>query len=301
MEGREGGNVKGLTKGFPLIAAAVLLFPAAQAAKLPGLEMLPDETRYIECVHDNCSFTELEYRMQADVRTRLDGTYAYVLGNVDAGVVRTYSISWARAWSHMDWETKLVETEPELLHLQQVANPAGFDAEFGAYAITMKDPPVISIPPGVAGTMPTNVAGLGDVSHYLRGLPQFNNIFVGLSRPTVKVVFQDGSSAKFQYMSPFISTGLSWVYVLGSAVDGDGYPIAVGDTATSQQGPYSGGGGTSVNTGSVGSGANSSVTVYGPVFNLDGAARITVITVGGGPGEGPERQITCINNICIGS
>jgi len=149
--------------------------------------------------------------------------------------------------------------------------------------------------------MPTDVAGLGNVSHYLRGLPQFNSLFIGLVRPTVKVVFQDRSNAKFQYMSPIISTGLSWVYVLGSAVAADGTPIAVGDTTSSQQGPYGGAGGTGVNLGSVGSGMNSTVAVYGPVVNLNGAARITVITVGGGPGEGPVRPITCINNVCIGN
>ena len=293
--------MEGLTKGLPLVAAAVLLFPAAEAAKLPGLEMLPDETRYIECVHRNCSFTELEHRMQADVRTRLDGHYTYVLGNVDAAAVRTYDVNWMRAWSHLDKETGVRETEPELLAFQPVANPSSFDAEFTRYASTMKDPPVISVPPGVATTMPIDVAGLGDVSHFLRGLPQINGIFFGLSRLTVKVVFEDGSSAKFQYMSPFISSGLSWVYVLGSAVDAEGNPIAVGDTASSQQGPYSGGGWTSVNTGSVGVGAGSSVTVYGPVVNLGGGARVTVITVGGGPGESSARQITCINNVCIGT
>lgn len=290
-----------IAKGFALIAAVVLIDPAASAAKLPGLEMLPDETRYIECIHDNCTFTELEHRMKSDVRKRLDGTYTYVLGNVSAAQVRTYEIDWQRSWTHKDKETGLTETEPEVLALHQVTNPSGFDPEFAAYAVVAKPGDPIQIPSNVAGTMPTDVAGLADVSHYLRGLPGINSIFASFNRPTVKVVFADGSSAKFQLLSPFISTGLSWVYVLGSAVDADGNPIAVGDTSTSAQGPYGGSGGTSVNTGSVGSGMGSSVTVYGPVVNLGGAARITEITVGGGPGEGPERKIICVNNVCIGT
>ncbi len=294
--------MKGLTKGFPFIAAAVLLCPVASAAKLPGLEMLPDETRYIECVQISCSFTELEQRMQADVKTRLNGTYTYVLGNVDAAAVRTYAIAWARARTLKDRETGVIEEVPEVLAFWRVASPSNFDTDFSAYAITMKDEPAVSIPPSVATTMPTDLAGLADVSHFLRGLPQYNNIFAGLTRVTVQVTFQDGSTAKFQFMSPFISTGLSWIYVLGSAFDAEGNPIAVGDTSSSQQGPYSGGGdGGGVGTGTVGSAANSSVTVYGAVVNMNGGARITVITVGGGPGEGPARQITCINNVCIGS
>ena len=293
--------MNGFTKGCLFATAAVLLCPTASAEKLPGLDMLPDDTRYIECVHDNCAFTELEYRMQADVRSRLDGTYTYVLGNVDAEQVRTYRITWARGWSHLDKETGVRETEPEMLEFQQIANPSIFDGEFTSYATMVKHGDVIQIPPSVATTMPTDIAGLGDVSHHLRGLPGINGLFAGLSRITVKVEFEDGSSAKFQLLSPFISTGLAWVYVLGSAVDADGEPIAVGDTANSQQGPYGSAGGTGVNLGSVGVGAGSSVTVYGPVVNLGGAARVTVITVGGGPGEGPERQITCINNVCIGN
>lgn len=290
-----------IAKGFALIAAVVLIDPVASAAKLPGLEMLPDETRYIECIHGNCTFTELEHRMRSDVRKRLDGKYTYVLGNVSAAQVRTYEVDWQKSWSHKDKETGLIEVEPEVLALQQVTNPSGFDSEFATYAVLAKPGDPIQVPPSVAGTMPTDVAGLADVSHFLRGLPGINGLFAGLNRPTVKVVFADGSSAKFQLLSPFVSSGLAWVYVLGSATDADGNPIAVGDTSTSAQGPYGGSGGTSVNTGSVGSGVGSSVTVYGPVVNLNGGARISEITVGGGAGEGPQRTIICVNNVCIGT
>jgi hypothetical protein len=297
MEGREGGNVKGLTKGFPLIAAAVLLFPAAQAAKLPGLEMLPDETRYIECLNVGCTFEALEVRMVADVKTRTDGYYTYVLGNVELGQVRTYSIEWQRA--HMDRETWTYT--PQVLDYFVMANPAGFATDFVGYSSYLKEPPsAVRIPPSVVGSMPTDVGQLGAVSAYLSGLSQFNGIFIGTSRVIVPVEFANGDTAKFVLAEPFGSLGIRFKYLVGTAYDAEGQPIAINDTNSTNSASNSGGTGIT-GVGSTGGAANSSVTVYGPVVNLNGAVRVSEITVGGGEGEGPERTIVCVDSICVGT
>jgi len=278
-------------------AAAVLLCPTASAEKLPGLEMLPDGTKYIECLHLNCTFAELEVRMQTDVKSRLDGYYTYVLGNVDLGQVRTYTVEWERA--QKDRETGI--NTPQILDYFVMASPAEFAADFAGYSKYLKDPPSsVSIPPSVVGSMPSDVGQLGAVSTYLSGLKQFNGLFIGLSRVTVSVSFANGDTAKFVLAYPFGSLGIRFQYIVGTAQDAEGNPIAINDTNSTNSASNSSGTGIT-GVGSTGGAANSSVTVYGPVVNMNGGVRVTEITVGGGEGEGPRRTIVCVNSICVGT
>jgi hypothetical protein len=275
----------------------MLLCPVASAEKLPGLEMLPDGTRYIECLSVGCSFAALEARMVTNVKTRASGYYTYVLGNVDLGQVRTYTVEWERTLR--DKETGI--NTPAFLDYFQIANPANFDTDFAGYASYLKEPPgSISVPPSVVGSMPTDVGQLGAVSAYLSGLQQFNGLFIGLSRVTVSVTFANGDTAKFVLANPAGSLGIRFQYVVGTARDTEGNPIAINDTNSTNSASNSGGSGIT-GVGSTGGAANSSVTVYGPVVNVGGAVRVTEITVGGGEGEGPVRTIICIDYVCVGT
>lgn len=105
--------------------------------------------------------------------------------------------------------------------------PSDYINQFTQYVTLAEEGPLhATIPPSVTPTLPTDIAAMADVSAYLRGLPEFSNIFFDAGHPVITVEFSDGSTAQFILLDPTAEPGLAFGYVPGSAKDKNGHRIS---------------------------------------------------------------------------
>jgi hypothetical protein len=209
---------------YPIISFLIIFVTPATAA-VPGFTLLPKLTAYLECQATTCTKAQLRSKAKQDAKSRGNGDYQYLLGNVATGELDLVNIFYEAPIPS--------QGEPGFLVLIQAATPSNYVAQFGQYVTTAGAGPLKANAPPSIPRLPNDIGGMADLSTYLRGLPQFSNIFFDAGHPIITVTFQDGSSAQFVLLSPTAEPGLAFGYVPGSAKDKNGNPISDQDLINS--------------------------------------------------------------------
>ncbi len=192
-------------------------------AAVPGFSELPDLTAYLVCLKTTCTTAQLEQNAESDATSRGPGTYQYLLGNVATGALTLVQVKYILE-KLCDYGCNTYFKKITLF--QQIAS-SDYVNQFGNYVTYAGEgPPVIHVPAARVPGFSNDIGWEADTSDYLRGLPEFSNIFMASQIFEVEVIFADGTSALFISDPGMYNDGaFAFTYVAGSAKDANGNPI----------------------------------------------------------------------------
>ncbi len=267
-----------LMQYFYLLAFAIFFTPyqanASSSAVYPGM---PGGTSLLMCTNVNCTDSQTEQMASWQAWLKGAGTYYFILGNI--ATQRTWAIEvdiyrvniGSKTEPQYKMVTDLTEyplPSPAVYDYQeQWQSQLSFFRSGKGTSITIEK----GTRDGEFDTWQPDLGFEGDLSSYLRGLPEAQSIYQ--ARMIFTVTFPDGSTAQYLYQGPLMDTGLAFEYIVGSHKDKNGHPIPDNPVPTK---PTTGVGGGGMASDGVIGGPSGNLLNYLTPISVDTAGTVVV-------------------------